>query len=112
MAGAEGFEPPLAVLETAGLAVKPMPLACLELLQPTRKHPLFGFAVRLVFAAVRAKLLKFQTLSRGSLVFRLAVIPVLTLAALELNNLARHPLSPTPKSPSRFRLRPFFRLRG
>ena len=26
MAGAEGFEPPLAVLETAGLAVKPMPL--------------------------------------------------------------------------------------
>lgn len=26
LAGAEGFEPPLAVLETAGLAVKPMPL--------------------------------------------------------------------------------------
>ncbi len=30
MAGAEGFEPPLAVLETAGLAVKPMPLVLLE----------------------------------------------------------------------------------
>ena len=29
MAGAEGFEPPLAVLETAGLAVKPMPLSLL-----------------------------------------------------------------------------------
>ncbi len=41
MAGAEGFEPPLAVLETAGLAVKPMPLMCpnfgLLPLQPTRK---------------------------------------------------------------------------
>jgi hypothetical protein len=39
MAGAEGFEPPLAVLETAGLAVKPMPLHR-QVYQLTKDHPL------------------------------------------------------------------------
>ena len=96
MAGAEGFEPPLAVLETAGLAVKPMPLRRLalfdNLLQPNKKRYLFGFAMRLVLAAIRAKLLQFEALRRGPLIFRFAVVAVLAFAALKLNNLSRHGL--------------------
>src|SRR5271165_2444546 len=86
LAGAEGFEPPLAVLETAGLAVKPMPLL-FQLSQPTK---LLRFAVRLVLSAVRAELLQFNSLGGRLLVLGVAIVPVLALLALELNNLARH----------------------
>jgi hypothetical protein len=50
----------------------------------------FRFPVRLVLPAIWAKLFHFQTLGRGLLVFRFAVVPVLALAALELNNFSRH----------------------
>jgi hypothetical protein len=51
---------------------------------------LFCLAVRLVFPAVRAKLLHFKALRGRPLVFGFAVIPVFALAALELNDLAWH----------------------
>jgi hypothetical protein len=44
----------------------------------------------LMFAAVRAELLEFQPFGCGSLVFGLAVIAVLTLTALELNDFSGH----------------------
>jgi hypothetical protein len=73
-----------------------MPLSLLQaptfLFSLPEKQHLLGFAVRLVLAAVRAKLLQFQTFGRGSLVLCFAVIPVFTFAALELNNFARHSL--------------------
>jgi hypothetical protein len=46
--------------------------------------------VRLVLAAVRAKLFQFQALCSSALVFGFAVIPVFALSALELNNFTRH----------------------
>jgi hypothetical protein len=48
--------------------------------------------MRLVFPAIGAEFFQFQPLSRRSLVFRLAVVPVLAFSALELNNLTRHEL--------------------
>jgi hypothetical protein len=46
----------------------------------------------LVFTAKRAKLLQFDPLRGGALIFGLAVVPVFALAALELNNFSRHNL--------------------
>jgi hypothetical protein len=46
--------------------------------------------MRLMLPAIRAKLLEFQTLGRGPLILRFAVVAVLALAALELNNFAWH----------------------
>jgi hypothetical protein len=46
--------------------------------------------MRLMFAAVRAELLELDALGCRSLVFRLAVVPVFALAALELDNFTRH----------------------
>jgi hypothetical protein len=46
--------------------------------------------VRLVLAAVRAKLLQFDPLSGRLLVLRVAIVPVLAFLTLELDNLARH----------------------
>ena len=67
LAGAEGFEPPLAVLETAGLPLN---------LRPCVTAPagggipsiLLDFLVRLVLPAMRAEFLHFQTLGGGLLV--------------------------------------------
>jgi hypothetical protein len=89
LAGAEGFEPPLAVLETAGLAVKPMPLYnCL----PSFSLPefLLSLPMRLMLAAIGAKLFHLQALRRRPLVLGLTIISVLALAALELNDFTRH----------------------
>jgi hypothetical protein len=84
MAGAEGFEPPKAVLETAGLPLAYAPnLSVVALI-------LLGLPMRLMLAAVRAELLHLQTFSRSSLILRLAVVSVFTLAARELNNFSRH----------------------
>jgi hypothetical protein len=46
--------------------------------------------MRLMLAAERAELLHFKTLRGGPLVLGLAVIAILALAALELNNFAWH----------------------
>jgi hypothetical protein len=46
--------------------------------------------MRLVLAAVRAELLQLDTLGRRSLIFRFAVVPILALAALELNDFTWH----------------------
>jgi hypothetical protein len=53
---------------------------------------LLRLAVQLMFPAIRTEFLQFQPLGCGSFVLRLAVVPVLTFRALELNNLTRHPL--------------------
>jgi hypothetical protein len=46
--------------------------------------------MRLMFAAERAKLFQFNPFCRRPLVFRLAVVPVFALTALELNNFTWH----------------------
>ncbi len=90
MAGAEGFEPPKAVLETAGLPLAYAP----PLLTPEVNtggelawfRPsiiLLNFFVRLVLAAERAELSQFQPLRLGLLVLRARVVLVLALAALK-----------------------------
>jgi hypothetical protein len=48
--------------------------------------------MRLMLTAKGAKLLHFQPLSCRSLVFRLAVVPVLALVALKLNDFSWHVL--------------------
>ena len=80
LAGAEGFEPPLAVLETAGLPLNLRPWVAPK---AGSISILLDFLMRLVLAAVTAEFLHFQTLSRGLLVFRGSVVPVLALVALQ-----------------------------
>ena len=46
--------------------------------------------MHLMLAAIRAKFLELQTLGRSSFVFCLAVVAVLALAALKLNNFPGH----------------------
>jgi hypothetical protein len=73
-----------------------MPL-CFQLFQPTK---LLRFAVRLVLSAVRAELLQLDPFRGGLLILRIAIVPVLALLALELDDLARHnsvPLLPLTK---------------
>src|ERR1017187_7219450 len=89
LAGAEGFEPPLAVLETAGLPLN---------LRPCVAPPpgqggtliLLDFLVGLVLPAMPAELLHFQAFGGGLLVLGRRIVPVLALRALERNNVARH----------------------
>src|SRR5262249_12765542 len=67
LAGAEGFEPPLAVLETAGLPLNLRP--CVTPPSWRGAHPiLLDFLMGLVLAAVLAELLHFQALGRGLLI--------------------------------------------
>src|SRR5258706_14598520 len=84
MAGAEGFEPPKAVLETAGLSLAYSP----------RTSPgisiLLDLLVRVMLAAIWTKLLKLEAVRRRLLVFHVAVVPVLALGALERDNFASH----------------------
>jgi hypothetical protein len=51
---------------------------------------LFCFPVRLVFAAKRTELLKFETLCGRLLILHVAVVSALTLRALELYDFACH----------------------
>jgi hypothetical protein len=44
----------------------------------------------LMFTAIGAELFQFQSLGRGSLVFRLAVVAVFAFTTLKLNNFAGH----------------------
>jgi hypothetical protein len=48
--------------------------------------------MRLVLAAIRTKLFELEALGRGPLVLGLAVVPILALATLELNDFTRHEL--------------------
>src|SRR3984957_1192729 len=82
MAGAEGFEPPKAVLETAGL-----PLAY----APTRAaitFSLLDFPVYPVYAAKGAEFLQLQPFGLGLLVLGFAVVLVFALGALHRDNFA------------------------
>ena len=96
LAGAEGFEPPKAVLETAGLPLAYAPNFFVRpSLRPARlpvylNCELLGFPVRVMLAAVRAEFLHFQPACRGFLVLGAGVIAVLTLAALERNDFSWH----------------------
>src|SRR5271169_6705443 len=94
MAGAEGFEPPLAVLETAGL-----PLNLRPWIAPPKLggHPtiLLDFLVWLVLPAVPAEFFHLQALGRGLLVLGAGIVPVLALSALKRNDVARHSCAPT-----------------
>ena len=74
LAGAEGFEPPLAVLETAGLPLNLRPY--------TDNSSLLNFLVRVVLAAERTKLAELQPLRHGLLILHAGVILPLTLSAL------------------------------
>ena len=87
LAGAEGFEPPLAVLETAGL---PLNLRPWIVPRAGGISILLDFFVRLVLAAVPAKLLHFEALRGGLLILGGGVVPVLALGALERDDVARH----------------------
>jgi hypothetical protein len=75
MAGAEGFEPPKAVLETAGLPLAYAPSRAFLL-------SLLDFPMYPMYAAKRAELLQLQPLGLGLLVLGLAVVLVFALGAL------------------------------
>src|SRR5689334_6555441 len=101
LAGAEGFEPPLAVLETAGLPLnlRPWILPAHEPVPAASSTPIPGgstilldFLVGLVLTAVPAELLHFQTVRGSLLVFGRRVVPVLALRTLERNDVAWHAL--------------------
>ena len=105
MAGAEGFEPPLAVLETAGLPLNLRPYRIFCVCRPLqtdtfslldfRAAVLLDLAVRLVLPAVRTELLHLQPFGGGFLILRVRVVPVLALGALERNDFPRHSLPST-----------------
>ena len=90
MAGAEGFEPPKAVLETAGLPLAYAPIRGRAIFSVTEIYLLLRLPVRLMLAAVRAELLQFETFRSRLLVLRSRVVPVLTLHALERNDFSWH----------------------
>jgi hypothetical protein len=95
LAGAEGFEPPKAVLETAGLPLAYAPSPVRSEYQFTLMFWLLGFLVCVVLAAVRAKLLHFKTAGGRLLVFCARVVPVFALAALERNDFSWHCFRPS-----------------
>src|SRR5271163_4145178 len=80
MAGAEGFEPPKAVLETAGLPLAYAPTRAASTLS------LLDFPMYPMYAAKSAELLQFQPLGLGLLIFSLAVILVFALGTLQSDN--------------------------
>ena len=85
MAGAEGFEPPLAVLETAGLPLNLRPWVILILLD---------FLVGLMLAAMTAKLTEFDAFRRSLLVLGRRIVPVLALRALERYDFPHYKITP------------------
>jgi hypothetical protein len=85
MAGAEGFEPPKAVLETAGL-----PLAYAPNSGSLYNHSLLYFPMDPVYAAKSAELLQLQPLRLGLLVLSLAIVLAFALGALQSDNFT-HP---------------------
>jgi len=97
LAGAEGFEPPLAVLETAGLPLNLRPWVIPPGGGPAPTHPipiLLDFLVWLVLSTVRAELAQFQPFRGGFLVLGCRVIAILALPALESNDFTSHLIAP------------------
>jgi hypothetical protein len=99
MAGAEGFEPPKAVLETAGLPLAYAPVSDYSVrlskcenrdLPQVVPELLLCFSMRLMLTAERAEFLHLQPFCRCLLILRLAVVAVLTFTALKLNDFAWH----------------------
>jgi hypothetical protein len=89
LAGAEGFEPPLAVLETAGLPLNLRPY--INLASPSaRISSLLDLLVRMMFTAERAELLDLQPFRHGFLVLHAGVILALALGALKRDLFSRH----------------------
>src|SRR5271169_2113681 len=82
MAGAEGFEPPLAVLETAGLPLNLRPFFSGRSL-PVYHRPLLDLLVGMVLAAKRAELLELQPFRHGLLILHAGVILALAFRALK-----------------------------
>ena len=80
MAGAEGFEPPLAVLETAGLPLNLRPFSG-DSLSPTLS--LLDFLMRLVLAALTTELAHFQPIRIVLLVLDGRVVALLTGLTLQ-----------------------------
>ena len=88
LAGAEGFEPPLAVLETAGLPLNLRPYSRGQGLLTLSVAYLISLCA-MVLAAERAELLQLQPLRRGLLVLHAGVVLTLTLGALQRNLFSR-----------------------
>jgi hypothetical protein len=86
MAGAEGFEPPKAVLETAGLPLAYAPTRAASTC--STKTSLLDFPMYPMYAAKRAELLQFQALGLGLLVLGLAIVLAFALGALQSDNFA------------------------
>src|ERR1700693_1464308 len=76
LAGAEGFEPPKAVLETAGLPLAYAP-------KQSANYSLLYFLVRLMLAAQRAEFVEREPLGFSLLVLGLAIVLSLALSALQ-----------------------------
>jgi hypothetical protein len=87
MAGAEGFEPPKAVLETAGLPLAYAPT------RPASTTSLLNFPMCPMATAKGAELLQLQPLGLGLLVLRLAIVLAFALGALHCNDFA-HSFAP------------------
>jgi hypothetical protein len=94
MAGAEGFEPPKAVLETAGLPLAYAPTRAASTFSLLDFSPLLNFPMYPMYAAEGAKLLHLQPLGLGLLVLGLAVVLAFALGALQSNDFA-HSLLPS-----------------
>jgi hypothetical protein len=101
MAGAEGFEPPKAVLETAGLPLAYAPQSNgqrsrasyqstekNELLSPGRF--LFDLFMRMMLAAERTELAQLQPARRGLFIFHAGVVLVFAFTTLQCNLFPRH----------------------
>src|SRR3954470_14202408 len=101
LAGAEGFEPPKAVLETAGLPLAYAPTnsgqgpADLSVTLAFRsKLPLLNLLMGMVLAAERAELLHLQPFRGRLLVLHAGVVFTLALGALKCDLFARHIAQP------------------
>src|ERR1700730_5646420 len=91
VAGAEGFEPPLAVLETAGLPLNLRPYFNSSVLRRGPAcRPLFDLLMRHVLTAERAELLQLQSFRAGLLVLHAGVVLALAITALKCNLLTSH----------------------
>ena len=86
MAGAEGFEPPKAVLETAGLPLAYAPTRAASTISLLDFSLLLNFPVCPMAAAKGAEFLQFQPLGLGLLILGLAVVLAFALGALQSND--------------------------
>src|SRR5271168_5060704 len=86
MAGAEGFEPPKAVLETAGLPLAYAPVGTTTIVA----RLLLDFLMGPVLTAERAELLQLNALRRSLLILGVGVVLPLALRALEGDDFSCH----------------------